>query len=298
MFKNKTIKLFLMLGVIFFSLVGVVGCSNSTVNATYIKMSYQKDVVDGQFNIVNNYHDLVALLKNDSPEKYNDAFFETKSLLATEIVETSTGSRSEIEAYKIKTKTLNVYVKTKQFSDDYAIAYWWHLLELSKDEVNKIDSIKIFKDDKEIMNDNKINNSTESENKKFITSKPLTFNGNFSELIGDEIISDIFFSKDEMINEFSKYEIIWNGAPLWANLCDNYFENKVIVAYFYWIGGSNIERNVDSIVIDNDTLEINLFEKNNDPFTLDDLVFFPILLEVNKDDINPVEKILLKTNYN
>ena len=41
MFKNKTVKLFLILGVILFSLVGVVGCTNPTgsdnVNATYIK---------------------------------------------------------------------------------------------------------------------------------------------------------------------------------------------------------------------------------------------------------------------
>lgn len=224
-------------------------------------MSYQKDVVDGQFNVLNNRLDLVALLKDDAPKKYNDSFFEKKSLLVIEIVETSTESKSEIETYKIRAKTLNVYVKTKQFGIDYAIAYWWHILELSKDEVNKIDSIKIFKDDKEIMNDKKINNSIESKNKKYITFKSLMFNGNFSELIGDEIISNIFFSKDEMINEFSKFEIIWNGAPLWANLYDNYFEDKVVVAYFYWIGGSNIERNVNSIAIDNDTLEINLVEK-------------------------------------
>ena len=31
MFKNKTVKLFLILGVILFSLVGVVGCSNEKV---------------------------------------------------------------------------------------------------------------------------------------------------------------------------------------------------------------------------------------------------------------------------
>ena len=40
MLKNKAIKLFLMLGVILFSLVGVVGCTNpngsDNVNATYV----------------------------------------------------------------------------------------------------------------------------------------------------------------------------------------------------------------------------------------------------------------------
>ena len=45
MFKNKTIKLFLILGVILFSLFGVVGCTNPTgsdnINATYIRTSVE-----------------------------------------------------------------------------------------------------------------------------------------------------------------------------------------------------------------------------------------------------------------
>ena len=218
MFKNKTIKLFLMLGVIFFSLVGVVGCSNSTVNATYIKMSYQKDVVDGQFNIVNNYHDLVALLKNDSPEKYNDAFFETKSLLATEIVETSTGSRSEIEAYKIKDKALNLYVKTKQFGVDCAMVYWWHLLELSKDEVNKINSIKIFKDDKEIMNDSVSQNYYQSYSFSNVTNWPSFIGEEYNLLFGER--------RYQFIMSFSKLKNTFE-ASITNDVITNYFRENL-----------------------------------------------------------------------
>lgn len=218
MFRNKTIKLFLMLGVILFSLIGVVGCSNPTVNATYIKMSYQKDVVDGQFNIVNNHHDLVALLKDDSPEKYNDAFFETKSLLATEIVETSTKSRSEIETYKIKAKTLNVYVKTKQFGDDYTIAYWWHLLELSKDEVNKIASIKIFKDDKEIMNDSISQNYYQSYSFSNVTNWP-SFIGEEYNLLSGERRYQFIVSFPELKNTFE--------ASITNDVITNYFSENL-----------------------------------------------------------------------
>ena len=218
MFKNKTIKLFLIFGVILFSFVGVVGCSNPTVNATYIKTSYQKDVVDGQFNIVNNHHDLVALLKDDSPEKYNDDFFEAKSLLAIEIVETSTGRRSEIEAYKIKTKTLNVYVKTKQFGDDYAIAYWWHLLELSKDEVNKIDSIKIFKDDKEIMNGSISQNYYQSYSFSNVTNWP-SFIGEEYNLLSGERRYQFIMSFSELKNTFE--------ASITNDVITNYFSENL-----------------------------------------------------------------------
>lgn len=43
MFKNKTIKLFLILGVILFSLVGVVGCSDVTKNDEQIFSEIKQD---------------------------------------------------------------------------------------------------------------------------------------------------------------------------------------------------------------------------------------------------------------
>lgn len=155
MFKNKTIKLFLILGVILFSLVGVVGCSNPTgsdnVNATYIKTSVEIGEENNQFKVVNNHSDLVTLLKNNTPEKYNEDCFKTKSLLVFEIFEESGGNRSEIESYEIIDKTINVYVETKQYGDTTDIGIWCFILELSKDEVNKFDGIRIFKDDEQIM---------------------------------------------------------------------------------------------------------------------------------------------------
>ena len=163
MLKRKFTKLFLMLGVILLSLVGVVGCSksddNNSVDATYISTYFEDDHIDGQFKIVNNHIDLVTLLENDPPEKYNDNFFESKSLLVFKIVESSGGNKSEIESYEIIDKTLNVYVKTKQYGDTADMGYWWFILELSKEEVETFDNVKIFKNDEEIMNDEKQNDT-------------------------------------------------------------------------------------------------------------------------------------------
>lgn len=118
-------------------------------------MKYQGDVVDGRFNIVNNHPDLVALLDDVVPEKYDDSFFITKSLLVINVVETNRNNKSEIETYTISDKTLNVYIETKQFGNDCVTACWWYILELSEDEIENIESIKIFKNDEEIMNENK-----------------------------------------------------------------------------------------------------------------------------------------------
>ena len=155
MFKNKTIKLFLILGVILFSLVGVVGCTNPTgsdnVNATYIKTSVEIGKGNNQFKVVNNRIDLVTLLENNTPEKYNEDFFKTKSLLVFEIFEESGGNRSEIESYEIMDKTLNVYVKIKQYGVTTDIGIWCFILELSKEEVETFDNVNIFKNGEEIM---------------------------------------------------------------------------------------------------------------------------------------------------
>ena len=148
MVKNKTIKLFLILGVILFSLVGVVGCTNPTgsdnVNATYIKTSVEIGEENNQFKVVNNHSDLVTLLKNNTPKKYNEDFFKTKSLLVFKIFEESGGNRSEIESYEIIDKTINVYVETKQYGAITDIGIWCFILELSKEEVETFDNVKIF----------------------------------------------------------------------------------------------------------------------------------------------------------
>ena len=161
MFKSKKNKLFLILGVILFSLIGVVGCSTKnntkTINASYIETFFENsNDVNGQFDIIENQADLVMLLKNDTPKKYNDSFFETNSLLIFKIVESSLKDKSEIESYEINDKTITINVKEVESKDDNVTDCWWYILELSKAEINSFENIKIIKNNKEIISDNKI----------------------------------------------------------------------------------------------------------------------------------------------
>lgn len=98
MFKNKTIKLFLIFGVIIFSLVGFVECSNKegTNNATYINTFFLEEEINEKINIIDNHLDLVTLLENNTPEKYDDSFFDDKSLLIFKSIELNNKNKNEI----------------------------------------------------------------------------------------------------------------------------------------------------------------------------------------------------------
>lgn len=123
------------------------------------------------------------LLENNIPEKYDDKFFETKSLLVFKIVESSGGNKSEIESYIINDKILNVYVKTKQYGDTTDMGYWWFILELNKKEVETFENVKIFKNSEEIMSGGKQNISN---NLSYYTSYSFSNIINWPFFIGEE----------------------------------------------------------------------------------------------------------------
>lgn len=254
MFKNKTIKLFLILGAILFSLVGVVGCSNPTVsdnvNATYINTNVEIDEENNQFVVVNNHMDLLALLENNTPEKYNEDFFKTKSLLVFEILEESGGNRSEIESYEIMDKTLNVYVETKQYGATTDIGIWCFILELSKEEVETFENVNIFKNGEEIMRDNdkelldkaiecyfekyiKVNRPSASIEDVWLFKNLGEYNGNFVGVFLDR--KDCDFPEEELSTEVNGfvfsysygYNILVYSNKLFYSLTDA-FDNEIL----------------------------------------------------------------------
>ena len=83
MLKNKTIKLFLILGVIIFSLVGVVGCTYVESEKINVKILYRDDIYDikilkgSQFNLselnfVSNKNDAIVLYGENFEKKYDN----------------------------------------------------------------------------------------------------------------------------------------------------------------------------------------------------------------------------------
>ena len=292
MFKNKTIKLFLMLGVILFSLIGVVGCSNPTVsvnvNATYIRTHFEDDEGNSKFTIVNNHIDLVSLLENDTPEKYNEDFFETKFLLFFKIVESSDGNKSEIESYIINDKTLNVYVKTKQYGDTADMECWWFILELKNNEFDNYGIIKIFKNGNEIIKDTKSNSLNQT-----IYYQSYSFDevGVWPDFIGNEYNLSFKERRYHFILSFDELVAIFEKS-IGSNI-DNYFNSNIFDA------------NVILCVVRDETsgtanIKYSNFRVNDSKFSIKENFIYGGALVVSRylDFVIIPKKLFINGNYN
>ena len=93
---------------------------------------------------------MIKLLNDDTPEKYDNAFFENNSVIVFKNVETSSGNRSIIDSYDIENEIVTINVKTVDYGEICVLSCWWFILELDKNEVADIETIKIIKNGKEI----------------------------------------------------------------------------------------------------------------------------------------------------
>lgn len=118
--------------------------------AIYVRTDYEGNTVDGEFGIIDNYNDLIKLLNDDTPEKYDNAFFKNNSLIVFKNVETSSGNRSIIDSYDIENEIITINVKTVEYGEICVMSCWWFILELDKNEVADIETVKIIKNGKEI----------------------------------------------------------------------------------------------------------------------------------------------------
>ena len=285
MFKRKTIKFFLILGVILFSLVGVVWCSNPTgsnsINARYIRTHFEEDDIDGQLEIINNHIDLITLLENNIPEKYDDNFFETKSLLVFKIVESSGGNKSEIESYIINDKILNVYVKTKQYGDTTDMGYWWFILELNKKEVNTFENVKILKNGEEIMS--KLNNEN---------------NGN--RINSFYVKSDYYKSEDDLtivdtqkqLVEYLQFKDIKNDT--FNTYDDDFFVGKSLIIFTNYEESSENESIISSYIIESNVITINVKTIKESDNGMMSYGYF--ILELSKDEIKCINEVNIVKN--
>ena len=87
MFKNKTIKLFFILGVLLFSFFGVVGCSNEKnsfdINNGKYEYLFEEDYGNNSIVIINNMDDLFQqnFSNNFDLTKYDETYFLKNYLL-------------------------------------------------------------------------------------------------------------------------------------------------------------------------------------------------------------------------
>lgn len=294
---KKVKKMFLLFGVLLFILI-CVGCNQPTVKVNNVSASYigtyflDEEAFLGQYYFIEKQSDLMDLLNETAPEKYDSVYFKKHSLLAFKIIESSQGNKSKIESYIIDGNVLSIHIETFQFGEDCAEGHWWFILELNIEEMKNVEFVKINKENVEIISGSK---NKEMWHFKSISFLSLNFNASFNGLKGDEQIIGIFNTEKEIIDIFSKYDISWLDAPFWDEFSDDFFDNNAIVVYFSWFKGGNVERLIKSIYLKDDKIAINVSQKLNE--TIEDIdVFYPIVLQVNKDEIQNIKGVLLEIN--
>lgn len=157
---KKVTKFFLLFGELLLSLI-CVSCDQSTtkennVNASYIGTYFMGFDYFNRFDILENSKDLEILLKNDSLDKYNDSFFEGKSLLVFTYIEATQDSQSEIESYGITDNKITINIRKIKIGENHAEGHWWFILELEKCDVDRIDKVEVIDNKNQNVNYNKI----------------------------------------------------------------------------------------------------------------------------------------------
>ncbi len=127
MVKNKTIKLFLILGVILFSLVGVVGCSNVESEKINVKILYRDDIYnieifkDSQFdlskmNFISNKEDAIVLYGENFEMEYKN---ESLSQDVVFMVCDYNGTENLGKMYTLKEAYDNNYINDDDINEIY-----------------------------------------------------------------------------------------------------------------------------------------------------------------------------------
>ena len=127
MFKNKTIKLFLILGLILFSLVGVVGCSNVESEKINVKILYRDDIYNieifkgsqfdlSKINFISNKEDAIVLYGENFDMKYKN---ESLSQDVVFMVCDYNGTENLGKMYTLKEAYDNNYISDDDINEIY-----------------------------------------------------------------------------------------------------------------------------------------------------------------------------------
>lgn len=127
MFKNKTIKLFLILGVILFSLVGVVGCSNVESEKINVEILYRDDIYNieifkgsqfdlSKINFILNKEDAIVLYGENFEMEYKN---ESLSQDVVFMVCDYNGTENLGKMYTLKEAYDNNYISDDDINEIY-----------------------------------------------------------------------------------------------------------------------------------------------------------------------------------
>lgn len=130
-------------------------------------------------------------------------------------------------------------------------------------------------------------------NTKSIKFKELKINAQFHHLNGKESSLAIIRSHQELVDFYSEYSHDWmNNEPIWNVYKDDYFNKKAIIVYLYYESGSNVNRYVNEVMVDDSVLTLKMVWKLDPNAGINcDHGLYVHYVEVSKDKIKNVTAI-------
>lgn len=107
---------------------------------------------------------------------------------------------------------------------------------------------------------------------------------------------EIIQTKEDLINVFSKIEIVWEDQPIWERYNEDFFETKSLIFVVQIESGTNIERVVEYVSLKNNEVTVYITEYTDIMEDCAMLIFWAIL-EVDNADITSVDNIKIGYLY-
>ncbi len=207
-----------------------VGCTtekqDNTINANYISIFSVDDETSLNCSIVNSkeqLYDVIDLkIQNEESfseeysinqyiypdkdiyevsminktKKYDDVYFEDKSLIVFENIEESSQNDSIIKSYKVEKEVLTINIETINYGEILEKEYYYYILELDTTEIQNVKDVKVIKN-----NDIVIDTVERSKELEKIENKIIDIYADYHTYLGNYTKEDI-----EVIYYFGQYD--------------------------------------------------------------------------------------------
>lgn len=107
----------------------------------------------------------------------------------------------------------------------------------------------------------------------------------------------IVTSMEELVALFDTYKVTWYGELFVEGLPEDYFEEKAIVFYFYLTSGDNVQREIQGVFLEGNTLRLDMLATSKDNWITHVIVYCLFSVGIDKTHVEKIEKINLNRTF-
>lgn len=199
-------------------------------------------------------------------------------------------NNNTLDAYKTAGKTA-IETYAQEHKDSYCEDNWTvvcGIVEVAKTEIDNAKS-KAVVDSAVTTAKTKINEVRKKEAGMKLSFEEKAFGGQFIGLSGNESLSAIIRSQQELTSFFDEHDVNWGTTtPIGERYGGVFFQSKALMFYCFWATSTDISYSVDSINVDNGAITLALLGSSYGSAVNDMMQFVTILIEVEKSDMSDI----------